>query len=622
MIARLSRSNQPFRLGGRLPLLLAGLLLGCQPSAWLGREAGPPGLTTPANAWLRLDWTALQAGRRSLLAFDLQPARYRISLLDAQGQPVREVELAPGPSQAVLADLPLLPRVLVRVVSLDANLAPLPNGVWRGLGPIVGGENRFALTPASTVAGAIVEELRQRDLVASTTLVESLDFSQVTPAVEAWQRHFRVSHPGLLDVSAIAQAWHASGSLPTVQPAFLPTPARLLLQPQDWPPGAEARVALSDPTSLGLTIDGEVRELGPVPPGTWTLQLLPLGADGLASQSHTVHLAPGQRLELPLSFGSVDAAPSLPVPRGEAAFGVVSLPGGSAALVLAGGQVQAPPSATTPAWPAFADDLALVGSPATSALQLPAVNGFHAVSGAAGAVHGDRLYLFGGLGPDFDPVGGVRRLSLASGTAEMLPSLPDGKRAELMAAASLGGALYVTGGRPSWPFPSSGTTHRYDPVANAWATTSLPSFPAAGYGCASAVVQDTWYLFGGRKSVLSGFLNLMEQDLSDVYAYNPSQDSQFRQVSSMPTARYGAAAASVGGRIWVAGGLDGRGRLSGAVEVFDPASGTWERKAPLRTPRAFAGMGLVDGRLLVAGGLLGRSEEGALPVRTVEAIGP
>lgn len=615
-------STQRLCSGVGFSLILASqVLTSCAPVA-APFSGGGPLLSPPKLATLRIKWTPAHAGSRSLLAFAVTPTSHLITLLDSRGQVIRELSLPSGSAQATLPDLPLLPQALVRVVSLDTSLTPLENGVWRGLGAIAAGENRFALTPASTVGGDIVEELLQQDLLASSPLVPSLDFNQITPAVENWQRHFKLAHPALLDTAAIARAWPASGTVPLPQDAFAPAPAYLRLQPQDWPPGAEARVELSDPVTIGLTLGDETRDVGPIPPGTWTLRVQPLGADGLASQTHTVTLEAGQRLDFPLSFGSFDSAPPLLQPRGEAAFGVVPVPGGSTALVLAGGLVQATPNATSPSWPAVSSQLEVVGIPASSAGQPSAIAGFPGVSGAAGAVHGDSLYVFGGIDTDYRPTGSVWRIDVASGTVEALPTLPGGKRAYGMSAASLGDALYVTGGQPSWPLPSSNSTHRYDVVSNTWATTTLPTFPAAAYGCASAVVNDTWYLFGGRKSVLSGFFNLVYELVSSVYAYTPNQDSQFRQVTTMLTPRYGAAAAVFDQRIWVAGGIDEKGQLSGAVEVFDPATNLWERKPPLKTPRAFAATGVVEGRIFVAGGLLGRGEEDSLPLATVEVITP
>ena len=620
--ARSIFSTQRLCSGVGFSLILASQVLASCAPVDAPFSGGGPRPSPPKLATLRIKWTPAHAGSRSLLAFALTPTSHLITLLDSRGQVIRELSLPSGAAQATLADLPLLPQALVRVVSLDTSLTPLENGVWRGLGAIAAGENRFALTPASTVGGAIVEELLQQDLLASSPLVPALDFNQITPAVENWQRHFKLAHPALLDTAAIARAWPASGTVPLPEDAFAPAPAYLRLQPQDWPPGAEARVELSDPVTIGLALGDETRDVGPIPPGTWTLRVLPLGADGLASQTHTVRLEAGQRLNFPVSFGSLDAAPPLSQPRGEAAFGVVPVPGGSRALVLAGGLVPAAPSATSSSWLAVSSQLDVVGGPASGAWQLPTISGLPGVSGAAGAVHGDSLYLFGGVDTDYILTGNAWRLHVASGTVESLPAIPGGNRAYGMSAASIGGALYVTGGQYPWPFPSSGPTFRFDPVSNTWTTAALPNFPAAAYGCASGVVNDTWYLFGGRTYVSTGLFTLASSYLPSVYAYKPTEDAQFREISTMLTPRYGATASVIGHRIWVVGGIDARGQLSGAVEVFDATTNTWERRPPLKTPRAFAASGVVEGRIWVAGGLLGRSEGDPLPLATVEVINP
>ena len=71
----------------------------------------------------------------------------------------------------------------------------------------------------------------------------------------------------------------------------------------------------------------------------------------------------------------------------------------------------------------------------------------------------------------------------------------------------------------------------------------------------------------------------------------------------LATARYGHSASRLpDGRIWVAGGFDSTMSATGAVEIYDPASGTIDRGPPLRQPRG-GHLALVAGKyLLLLGG--------------------
>ena len=61
------------------------------------------------------------------------------------------------------------------------------------------------------------------------------------------------------------------------------------------------------------------------------------------------------------------------------------------------------------------------------------------------------------------------------------------------------------------------------------------------------------------------------------------------------------AAAVLGGRLWVTGGYDG-GELT-TVEVYDPATNTWDRsKAPMTTQRHYHALAVLFGELHAIGG--------------------
>lgn len=79
----------------------------------------------------------------------------------------------------------------------------------------------------------------------------------------------------------------------------------------------------------------------------------------------------------------------------------------------------------------------------------------------------------------------------------------------------------------------------------------------------------------------------------------------WRVLPNLPTPRSEVAAAELGGRLYVIGGLDGLGRASAAVEVYDPASGSWSQGPRLPDGRHHAAAAALGGRLYVVGGFSG-----------------
>ena len=69
----------------------------------------------------------------------------------------------------------------------------------------------------------------------------------------------------------------------------------------------------------------------------------------------------------------------------------------------------------------------------------------------------------------------------------------------------------------------------------------------------------------------------------------------------MPTARSEAVAGVINGKIYVAGGEVGNVPFN-TLEVYDPATDSWETKAPLPKACYRAAAGVIDGKLYVVGG--------------------
>ena len=70
----------------------------------------------------------------------------------------------------------------------------------------------------------------------------------------------------------------------------------------------------------------------------------------------------------------------------------------------------------------------------------------------------------------------------------------------------------------------------------------------------------------------------------------------------MHVARAGLGVGVVDGKIYAIGGFVANGVATGANEVCDPATDTWETKTPMPTPRAYITGNVVNGKIYIIGG--------------------
>ncbi|HEX6385083.1 MAG TPA: kelch repeat-containing protein, partial [Anaerolineae bacterium] len=158
---------------------------------------------------------------------------------------------------------------------------------------------------------------------------------------------------------------------------------------------------------------------------------------------------------------------------------------------------------------------------------------------------------------------------------------------------ALGGKLYAVAGKTS--AGPQRTMYIYDPATNSWTTgPSLPTAYAAVENPAVAAYNGKLYVFGGSTDPFSGAV-------TSAAVFDP-QTSSWTMLASMQTARGGATAQVINGKIYVAGGLDVNGASLASVEIYDPASNTWSSAAAMTTRRDNAGSAVLGGMLYVFGG--------------------
>ena len=93
------------------------------------------------------------------------------------------------------------------------------------------------------------------------------------------------------------------------------------------------------------------------------------------------------------------------------------------------------------------------------------------------------------------------------------------------------------------------------------------------------------------------------------FAAPPAQAQEWTEGPPMSVARYDAAVAVLGGRLYVIGGRNTAGAALGTVERFDPENGQWTTVEELREERYDAAAVAYQGRIVLMGG---REDDGAV----------
>jgi N-acetylneuraminic acid mutarotase len=168
--------------------------------------------------------------------------------------------------------------------------------------------------------------------------------------------------------------------------------------------------------------------------------------------------------------------------------------------------------------------------------------------------------------------------------------------------------IYLIGGlgdRAVGP-PAPRATLVYDPAADRWTTRGdIPQgVNHAGFAATA-----------GKLYIIGGFRDATFSPTGAVHMYDPATGA-WREGAAMPTPRGALALAVLDGKIHAIGGNAAPGielppkdhgppredRSVGTHEVYDPATDTWTRVAPMPTPRNHLGAAVVAGKIHAIGG--------------------
>ena len=142
-------------------------------------------------------------------------------------------------------------------------------------------------------------------------------------------------------------------------------------------------------------------------------------------------------------------------------------------------------------------------------------------------------------------------------------------------------------------------------AGDAW--TKKADMPTARVELSTSVVNGKIYAIGGWQAFPNG--------TRTVEVYDPMTDTWTKKADDMPTARAAFSTSAVNGRIYAIGG---RFINPAVVEEYDPAADTWTKKTDMPTARAAFSTSVVNGKIYAIGGSPGANAV----IPTVEEYDP
>lgn len=159
--------------------------------------------------------------------------------------------------------------------------------------------------------------------------------------------------------------------------------------------------------------------------------------------------------------------------------------------------------------------------------------------------------------------------------------------------------VWVAGGVATRDGAPTAAAAVYDVRAAGW--VALPAMSVARSDAAAAAVGGRLYVFGGYGD---GFDMTVTGSLAEVY---DAAAGAWRAVAPMPTPRGDLQAVAFGDRIFVVGGwqysaADPLGSFVAVVEAYSPASNSWARHANMLVPKGDFALAVYRGQLFAVGG--------------------
>ena len=163
-----------------------------------------------------------------------------------------------------------------------------------------------------------------------------------------------------------------------------------------------------------------------------------------------------------------------------------------------------------------------------------------------------------------------------------------------VAAARVGGSIYVVGGFVRAANATTAAVERYDIARNRW--TRVRDMPVGLNHPAAVAYAGSLYVLGGytADATLAG-------ETDAFLRYDPARN-RWSRMPRMPTRRAALAVGAIGDRIYAAGGAASSGATFKHLEVFDLGTRRWTRGPDMAVPREHVAGAVSEGAFYVLGG--------------------
>lgn len=196
---------------------------------------------------------------------------------------------------------------------------------------------------------------------------------------------------------------------------------------------------------------------------------------------------------------------------------------------------------------------------------------------------------------------------------QSLPSLSIG-RDNVAAAADASGKIYALGGYDGTTVTTLGSVATFQPGAASWSSLGDAMTTARSMHASAVMPDGKIYALGGERSVASSEL--------DAFEYYQPGTAGWYTLAPMPTSRKALAAATIGARLYAIAGnrwITASAPYTRVVEAYDTAAQTWSQVTSIPSGRYGHAAVSVGGKIYVFGG---RREAGDSTTGIVDVYTP
>ena len=210
---------------------------------------------------------------------------------------------------------------------------------------------------------------------------------------------------------------------------------------------------------------------------------------------------------------------------------------------------------------------------------------------------------------------GFSSISLAQGGKwEKKADMPTAR--QFLSASAVNGLIYAMGGQDAFDdhLRRLATVEVYNPATDTWKKGTDMLAPRSQF--ATAVVDGKIYVFGGF-SLVERRGRKIGKTLVTVDVYDPATNT-WEQKGNAPTARERMAASTSNGKVYITGGHRNDGGGGDQLEIYDPATDTWQQGPNKHENVWLLSSAAVNGKVYTFGGWF----FGNLIFATVEEFDP